>query len=223
MVAPLRIEGGISIGGGIAVGIPTGSSTPNPATNTGGFTLTVIAGLPQNLYPGISVYQADCPPGQFVILNTNNYGSPAGFTFLSNWQWSQYDPVYVAVTTTNTTNDTATALGSLPVNNAALGNVVIANSSKVMFSVIHSNYSGAGGDGVGVGSATTNYSGPSTACLGADDQALAIYDDGREFTNDAYIGSGYEVFQITGQIIDVAVDTVNNKMWYRVDGGAWQG
>jgi hypothetical protein len=37
------------------------------------------------------------------------------------------------------------------------------------------------------------------------------------------VASGYAVFETNGQIIDVAVDTVNYKMWYRVAGGAWQG
>ena len=109
-------------------------------------------------------------------------------------------------------------------NNAALGSVVIAPSSKVMFSVNHSIWCGyVGADGVGVGSSTTAYIGQPNKYLGNDNQSLGIYDDGSVWTNNNTIGSGNAIFETNGQIIDVAVDTVNNKMWYRVDGGAWQG
>jgi hypothetical protein len=77
-------------------------------------------------------------------------------------------------------------------------------------------------DEVGVGSATTPYTGFNNY-LGLDNQSIAIVDDGSVFTNNGFVGSGYAVFETNGQIIDVAVDTVNNKMWYRVAGGAWQG
>jgi hypothetical protein len=59
--------------------------------------------------------------------------------------------------------------------------------------------------------------------LGSTDQAVGIYDNGSVFTSGPSVASGYAVFETNGQIIDVAVDTVNNKMWYRVAGGAWQG
>jgi hypothetical protein len=73
-----------------------------------------------------------------------------------------------------------------------------------------------------VGSSTTDYTG-SGKFLGVDNQAVSIYDAGSVWTNYASVASGYEIFETNGQIIDVAVDTVNNKMWYRVAGGAWQG
>lgn len=93
-----------------------------------------------------------------------------------------------------------------------------------MFSVNHNVWSGAAGfDGVGVGSADTLYIGTPNIYLGLTNQSMGIYDDGRVWTNDNVVGSGYTVFQTNGQIIDVAVDMVNNKMWYRVAGGAWQG
>jgi hypothetical protein len=221
----VTIGPGWSIGAGWTLG--TGGGSPDPATGTGGINLAVIAGLPQSLYPGVSLYSGvgATDPTQFIVNPTSTYGTPAGFTFLSSWIWSQYDPDYITRSTTYTANDTITptSLGN-QCNNGALGSVVIAPSSKVMFSVLHSLYSGADGyDAVGVGSATTNYTGPNQAYLGGDNQAVAIYDNGGVYSNDAWVGSGYTVFQTNGQIIDVAVDTVNNKMWYRVAGGAWQG
>jgi hypothetical protein len=92
-----------------------------------------------------------------------------------------------------------------------------------MFSVTHTTWSGGGSDGVGVGSSTTDYIGTPNKFLGSDNQAVGIYDDGTVWTNNNSVASGYAIFETNGQIIDVAVDTVNNKMWYRVAGGAWQG
>ena len=214
--------------GVLIIRYPTpGGAGPDPATNTGGIALTYIAGLPQNLYPGVSLAgSAEFSGGanaQFVIQTTATYGVPAGFTFLNSWTWSRYDPTWVAVTTTSTANDTATA-NSAHSNASAFGNIAIAPGSKVMFSVNHSVYSGTPeSDGVGAGSITAVITGPQPY-LGSDDQALAVYDDGAVWSNSNSLPIGpYAAFETNGQIIDVAVDTVNNKLWYRVAGGAWQG
>jgi hypothetical protein len=214
----IEIESGINIGGGIYIG---GSGGPaDPATNTGGFSLAVIGGMPQNLYPGVSVYDG-ATLAKFIIHTASTYGTPAGFTFLNTWSWTQFDPSVVNVYQTINPDDTAQAL--ISANNAVLGSVAIAPSTKRMFSVTHTTWSGTvGSDGVGVGSSTTDYTG-SGKYLGYDNQAVGIYDDGTVWTNNNTIGSGNAVFQTNVQIIDVAVDTVNNKMWYRVAGGAWQG
>jgi hypothetical protein len=221
MVAPIAIGGGITIGGAISIGTGSGSSPPaDPATNTGGISLAVIAGLPQTLYPAVNVYSGTYN-AKFIINPASTYGTPSGFTFLSSWSWAQFDPTYVSVTTTTNTDDTAIALTNA--NNAVLGSYGIAPGTKRMFSVTHTTWSGgADYDGVGVGSSTTDYTG-SGKFLGFDNQAVSIYDDGNVWTNYASVASGYEIFETNGQIIDVAVDTVNNKMWYRVAGGAWQG
>jgi hypothetical protein len=216
----LTIGKGITFGAGAGGGGGGGPPTVDPATNTGGISLAVIAGLPKNLYPGISVFDGGSN-AKFIINPASTYGTPAGFTFLSSWSWTLFDPTYVGVTTTNTANDTATALFNA--NNAVLGSVAIAASTKRMFSVTHTTWSGgADQDGVGVGSGTTGYTG-FNKWLGLDNQAVSIFDGGGVWTNNGQAGSGYAVFETNGQIIDVAVDTVNNKMWYRVAGGAWQG
>jgi len=213
------IEGGIDVGGGIDIG-GGGGGPPDPATNTGGISLAVIAGLPQTLYPAVSVYSGTYN-AKFIINPANTYGTPAGFTFVNNWFWSQFDPNYVSLTTTYNSDDTVTALTNA--NNAVLGSYGIAPSTKRMFSVTHTTWSGdTDYDGVGVGSSTTDYTG-SGKFLGFDNQAVSIYDAGSVWTNNASVASGYEIFETNGQIIDVAVDTVNYKMWYRVAGGAWQG
>lgn len=215
----ITIESGINIGPGIAIG-GGGGSPADPATNTGGFSLAVISGLPQTLYPAVSVFDG-ATLTKFIINSVSTYGTPAGFTFLDTWFWSSYDVDYVDVSQTYNPDDTVQA--ELNANNAVLGSYGIAPGTKRMFSVTHTTWSGGGYDGVGVGSATTDYIGNPNKFLGVDNQALAIYDDGSVWNNYAPIDSGYAIFETNGQIIDVAVDTVNYKMWYRVAGGDWQG
>lgn len=218
MVAPLTIGPGITVEGGIRVGTVPPS---DPATNTGGISLAVIAGLPQTLYPAVNVFSQTYNT-KFIINTASTYGTPTGFTFLNNWFWAQFDPTYVSVTTTYNTDDTAQAL-VIPSNNGVGGSYAITPGTKCMFSVTHAIWSGTRGfDGVGVGSATMDYIGIDR-WLGNDNQAIGIYDNGQVFNNGSSVDSGYEIFETNGQIIDAAVDMVNYKIWYRVDGGAWQG
>jgi hypothetical protein len=193
----------------------------DPATNTGGFSLAVISGLPQTLYPAVSVFSQTYNT-KFIINTASTYGTPTGFTFLNNWFWSDYDVDLVSVSQTYNPDDTAQAL-VIPSNNGVRGSYAITPGTKCMFSVTHAIWSGTSGfDGVGVGSATMDYIGIDR-WLGNDNQAIGIFDDGQAFTNGNSVASGYAIFETNGQIIDVAVDTVNNKMWYRVAGGVWQG
>jgi hypothetical protein len=194
---------------------------PDPATNTGGIGLSVIAGLPQTLYPAVNVFSQTYNT-KFIINTASTYGTPTGFTFLNNWFWSDYDVNVVSVSQTVNPDDTAQAL-VIPGNNGVRGSYAITPGTKCMFSVTHAIWSGISGfDGVGVGSATMDYIGIDR-WLGNDNQAIGIFDDGLIFTNGSSVGSSHTVFETNGQIIDVAVDTVNNKMWYRVAGGVWQG
>ena len=210
------IGGGITVGGGISIG----RAVVDPATNTGGFNLAVLGNMPQDLYPAVSVC-ADSQDAQFLINPTSTYGTPEGFNFLNDWSWTQFDSNYVTVTTETNTDDTVIALGGA--DNAVLGSVAIAPGTKCMYSVTHTVFSGdPAGDAVGVGSATTQIIGNNTY-LGLTNQSLAVQSLGQLLTNGVPVSFGYSTFQTNGQIIDVVVDTVNNKMWYRVDGGAWQG
>jgi hypothetical protein len=217
----IAITGSVTINQGVTIDLGAGGGGPaDPATNTGGISLAVIAGLPQTLYPAVSVSDG-ATLTKFIINPASTYGTPAGFTFLNNWFWSSYDVNYVSVSQTYNPDDTAQA--NLAASNAVLGSYGIAPGTKCMFSVTHTTWCGiVSDDAVGVGGATTDYTG-FNKYLGSDNQAIGIYDDGSVWFNSNSVASGYTVFETNGQIIDVAVDTVNNKMWYRVAGGAWQG
>jgi len=203
--------------------IPNTSPTEIPidTINANGIPLSSISGLPADLYPGVNAYHTNTYPyGQFIIQHTPEYSVPSGFTFLSNWFWERYNPSYCTVSTTTTSNDTITAILH-QYNGTAYGNIPIVPGTRIMFSVIHSVWSGSADfDGIGVGTlnATVN------DYVGVDTHAIGIYDDGIIYTNnDTISASPLAIFEINGQVIDVAVDTIVNKMWYRVDGGAWQG
>ena len=196
--------------------VPT--EVPTDTINANGIPLSYISGLPADLYPAVNAY-GGISNGQFIIQNTPAYSVPSGFTFLSNWFWERYDPIYGTVSTTTTSNDTITALAAYFA--PAFGNMPIVPGTRIMFSVIHSVWCGqADYDAIGVGTsdATTN------SYLGIDIYGIGMYDSGTPYTNNDVISSPpLAIFQTNGQVIDVAVDTIVNKMWYRVDGGAWQG
>jgi hypothetical protein len=194
----------------------------------GGRSLIGTIDGPQDVYPAVSLVGVNAGFGsptnsQIVIMDTAYYNVPAGFTFLSGWNWSLYDSSLLTVSKTNRTGDTITAKGAS--NNIAVGDRIIrVGQDKVMFSVKHTIWNGVPiTDGVGVGSAIVTYLGAGNFMGYTDVQSSGWYDDGSFWANGANVSSNYAPFQKNTQIIDVLVDYVNDQMWYRVSGGAWQG
>ena len=205
------------------------STEPSDTINANGISLSPISGLPANLYPAVNVNSdsATVIRAQFIIQQTPLYTVPSGFTFLNNWYWDRYNSNFASVSTTTTSNDTITGVpyldnGTYIYNNAAVfGNIPILPSTKIMFSIMHSIWSTyTDNEGIGIGTSDAsiiNY-------LGSDLNAIGIYDDGYIYSNNTGLNQApYSIFETNGQIIDVAVDTIVNKMWYRVNGGPWQG
>ena len=176
---------------------------------------------PQDVYPAVSLYSAEAN-GQMIILDTPYYDVPAGFTFLSGWNWSLYDPDWFTISKTNRTGDTITAKPGC--NNIAVGDRIIRYlNDKAMFSVKHTWCGYPGFDAVGVASSLVTYIGNNIYIGGPDVQSSGWYDDGIFWNNDTSSASFYNPFQKNTQIIDVLVDYVNDQFWYRVSGGPWQG
>ena len=176
---------------------------------------------PQDVYPAVSLYSAEAN-GQMIILDTPYYDVPAGFTFLSGWNWSLYDPDWFTISKTNRTGDTITAKPGC--NNIAVGDRIIRYlNDKAMFSVKHTWCGYPGFDGVGVASSLVTYLGNNIYIGGPDVQSSGWYDDGIFWNNDTASADFYNPFQKNTQIIDVLVDYVNDQFWYRVSGGPWQG
>jgi hypothetical protein len=132
----------------------------------------------------------------------------------STWQWnSDYSGPGIELTNNNTTA-TGTS-SSLP---TVLGSTAISAGQKVMFSITQNIWAPVSNDtGIGIGNINTvltDYAG-STAASGA------LYDAGEWWTNGGTTVSGLPSFQTNNAVIDVAVDRVNNFIWFRVDNGFW--
>ena len=178
-----------------------------------------------NLCPGVNVaYNIEqVVDGVFIVKQTPTFPIPSNFTFLSNWSFDRFKEINTEKTTTYVTNDTISAL---PVENevsygAAFGNVAITQGQRIIFSILQLRSSEVNLTGrpnsVGIGLANS-----STLFLG--DGSFAFINDGTINNNEEYFNTSYTPFlSSNNQIIDVAVDTIDQKIWYRVDGASWQG
>lgn len=111
-----------------------------------------------------------------------------------------------------------------------LGNVALLPGDKVMFSITQDSY----GDiinwsAIGVAKSSVNLLPNQTedGWLGYYSDSAALYDAGVVFINsntDGFVNVGEPLFfENDGDIIDVAVDRVNDLIWWRVNGGYWNG
>jgi hypothetical protein len=116
------------------------------------------------------------------------------------------------------TNNNTTATGTSSSLPTVLGLTAISSGQKVMFSLTQNTWAPVVDDtGIGIGTldtVLTNYAGQ-TAASGA------LYDDGQWWTNATSETSGLPTFQTNSAVIDVAVDRVNNFIWFRVNNGLW--
>lgn len=57
--------------------------------------------------------------------------------------------------------------------------------------------------------------------LGRDTNGAGFAQDGSLYYNGSVVGTGFPTWGTPGDCVDLAVDTVNNTMWLRVNGGFW--
>lgn len=201
---------------------PTG-----PYLTQGGLTaaLSSLNGYPRDIFPGVNVVDGTASVSIIKVRKTPKYEYPENFTFMSNWNFVTYDPEYVVLTTTNSSNDTARAIQGSGAWNQVFGNVPILDYERVVFSVDIVSVSdqsftfGNGQDGIEAVGVGISSSSPSQV-LASD--SVAFYNDGAVWTNNSLLGCNYAPFMGSNHVIDVAVDRVSSKIWYRVDGNAWQ-
>ena len=104
-----------------------------------------------------------------------------------------------------------------------LSTTLINNNDKVMFSVAFtSDTPGPNNAWIGVGTLFMNYNGPSDGFPGSDSRSVGFNQLGEIWFNGGMIQSGLPYWE-SGDIIDVAVDHVNNNIWIRINGGSWAG
>jgi hypothetical protein len=154
-------------------------------------------------------------------LNTSNtYSIPSGFTFLNT---IAFDPSHIGSNCSLANTNHSISSTS---NQSGITNYKIISGTKVMFSATLLNTNGTGDNiFIGIVRQTFNVS----YHIGFDPASPSGY--GAGFGDDgsfAYHGTitaeqflGYPNFTTAGSLVDVAVDTVNKKMWYRVNGGNW--
>jgi hypothetical protein len=115
-------------------------------------------------------------------------------------------------------NKTVTGTLSGSVYNTSLVNRAVKDGQKAIFSVIFDV--GSVGEFEAVGIANDSFIIDSNIWLGIDNYSIALWDNGNVYTNSEY-EEGYPSFGIYGSIIDVAIDRVNNLIWFRSNGGHW--
>ena len=125
----------------------------------------------------------------------------------------------------NLSNSNQTALQQFGYQQSVLGQTLINNVDKVMFSVQSNVCPGAGNpffQSIGVGTTSMNYSTQYGAYPGNDTQSVGFSMDGNFYFNGSIVQSALPTWTTT-DIIDVAVDLYNDLIWIRVNGGAWAG
>mgnify|MGYP006075818869 CR=1 FL=1 len=125
----------------------------------------------------------------------------------------------------NLSNSNQTALQQFGYQQSVLGQTLINNVDKVMFSVQSNVCPGAGNpffQSIGVGTTSMNYSTQYGAYPGNDTQSVGFSMDGNFYFNGSIVQSALPTWTTT-DIIDVAVDLYNDLIWIRVNGGTWAG
>jgi hypothetical protein len=104
------------------------------------------------------------------------------------------------------------------IETSVLTNYAIKSGEKVVFSMITTYGGYEGYTGVGI----ANHQFDVSDYLGDDTNSIGFYDDGAVwFDNDDIISLDLSFKK--DNTVDVAVDRVNNLIWFRVDGGDWNG
>jgi hypothetical protein len=103
-----------------------------------------------------------------------------------------------------------------------LGNTLINNNDKVVFSLIYTatNPAASSNAWVGVGTRSMNYSGLFNGFPGNDNKSIGFSQAGELWFNNNMIQPGLPNWS-HGSRIDVAVDHGNSTMWIRVGAGLW--
>lgn len=115
-------------------------------------------------------------------------------------------------------NLTLSAFQSLPEYRTALGTYLIQPTDKVMMSLCATSLQGFASS-LGFATITANLD----FYLGVDTSGLGIYSDTRFINNDVTIYQNITPPFSQGDIIDVCVDAATMNVWYRVNGGDWNG
>jgi len=117
------------------------------------------------------------------------------------------------------------ALQQFGYQQSVLGQTLINNVDKVMFSVQSNVCTNPGNpffQSIGIGTTSMNYQGnPYGAYPGNDGQSVGFSMDGNFYYSGSLIQSALPTWSVPNDLIDVAVDLSNGLIWIRVNGGYW--
>ena len=116
------------------------------------------------------------------------------------------------------------ALQQFGYQQSVLGQTLINNVDKVMFSVQSNVCPGTGNpffQSIGIGTTSMNYQGnPYGAYPGNDNQSVGFSMDGNFYNSGSIVSSLLPSWTVN-DIIDVAIDLNSSVIWIRVNGGDW--
>jgi len=120
-------------------------------------------------------------------------------------------------------NNNQTATQQLGSQQSVLGQTLINNVDKVMFSV-QSNVCTTPGNpffqSIGIGTTLMNYY-SSNSYPGNDTESVGFSMDGNFYYNGTIVQTSLPTWSVPNDLIDVAVDLSNGLIWIRVNGGYW--
>lgn len=130
----------------------------------------------------------------------------------------QFDSNYVGPNIAISNSDlTATATSSITDESTVLGTYAITLGKKVMFSVSVDKWAPRNEfTGIGVASRDKDL----TSWLGDNVDSIGFWDDGVVLYDSTPVATG-STYNADNSIVDVAVDRINHKVWFRVNGGRW--
>ena len=127
---------------------------------------------------------------------------------------STFDPSYLGTNVTlSNGNLTATATGASAHRLALATPVFVSGTGKWYWEVVNTAYDCA----VGVGNTSSNLN----SYVGSDVNSTGLNDVGQIYYNGSYTNTGLSFG--TNDVLQVALDMVNKQIWYRVNGGNWNG
>jgi hypothetical protein len=196
---------------------------PNPATNVGGIDISIVDGATTGpVYVAAGVHSnTGFSNSQWSILSSPLGSVPDGFTYIE----TTFNTADTARATVSNGGATITALTNSGPSTAITG-FPIPVGAKALIAMSLDVYNGQT-DNDAIGITTASGSDVQDDYLGNKATGIGIFDDGSVYTYNyqmannpvRYFPNGK--FESNGYIVELAVDMVNFKMWYRVNGGSW--
>jgi hypothetical protein len=171
-------------------------------------------------YGGVTWWMGPDEDSGYVIVVPNSGGTQPTPIFAENLLLSNtYKGSDITIL-----NNSLTALQQFGYQQSVLGQTLIDNGDKIMFSV-QSNVSPPPGDpffqSIGFGTTSMNYQGnPYGGYPGNDDQSIGFSQDGNFYFNGSIVASSLPTWTAS-YIIDIAVNLSQGVIWIRVNGGDW--